>query len=308
MKNSLKLLFVAVAALSLSCGGIKKTENGSEYTLLKDSSSTNIKVGDWIIFNYSIVNSKDSVLKSSYTSGMPGAFKVDTNYFKGQMNEALTMASQGDSIAIFEPVDSIIKNMPPQAKAQPGIIPGTKIKYLIKILHVFEKKDSANFMTAYQKYNQLAMEKQRKTYEEEQKKAAEEAKVAEKEEPAKIEAYLKKSGEKFTKTAEGYYILKTKTTNGAQAKSGDTVVVHYTGTLLDGKQFDSSIGNEPFSFLLGGQRVIKGWDLGIAQLKVGEKAKYLFPSSLAYGPMAPSAEIKAFSPLLFEVELLEIKK
>jgi len=302
MRTTFKLLFVAIAAVSISCGGIKKTKNGSEYVLEKDSSGPNIKIGDKIIFHYKITNSKDSVLQNSYETGFPGAIqKVDTNQFKGQMNEALTMASKGDSISIFEPVDSLIAKMP-AAKSQPGIIPGTKIKYTFKILHVFSEKEDSLFRTTYMKYQQAAYEKQ-------QKKAEEEAQLAMKDEPSKIEAYIKKSGAGFNKTPEGYYILKTTTTTGAQAKIGDSVKVHYTGTTLEGKKFDSSVDrNEPFPFVIGKSQVIQGWHLGIAQLKVGEKAKLLLPSNLAYGPRGSGPDIKPFSPLLFEVELVEIVK
>ncbi|HTF80370.1 MAG TPA: FKBP-type peptidyl-prolyl cis-trans isomerase [Cytophagales bacterium] len=301
MKTAIKVLFASVALCSISCGGLKKTENGSEYVLEHDESGDNIKFGDKIIFNYKVINSKDSVLQNSYETGLPGAFQVDSNKFKGQMNEALTKASKGDSITIFEPVDSILAKMP-MAKSQPGIIPGSKIKYIFKILHVFPSAQDSLFRATYMGYQQKAFEKQ-------QKKAEEEAQVAQKEEPAKIEAYLKKSGVNFTKTAEGYYINKTKTTTGTQAKKGDKVKVHYTGTLLDGKKFDSSVDrNQPFEFVIGESQVIQGWHLGLAQLKVGEKATLLLPSQLAYGPSGAGADIKPHSPLLFEVELLEILK
>ena len=96
---------------------------------------------------------------------------------------------------------------------------------------------------------------------------------------------------------------------GAEAKAGDSVKVHYVGTLTDGKEFDSSKKrNEPFVFELGAGRVIKGWDQGVAGMKVGGKRKLTIPPSLGYGTRGSPPVIPPNSTLLFEVELLEVKK
>jgi FKBP-type peptidyl-prolyl cis-trans isomerase len=96
---------------------------------------------------------------------------------------------------------------------------------------------------------------------------------------------------------------------GAVAKAGDTVKVHYVGTLPDGKEFDASRKHgQPFEFPLGAGRVIKGWDQGVAGMKVGGKRKLTVPPSLGYGPRGMPPVIPANSTLLFDVELLEIVK
>lgn len=96
---------------------------------------------------------------------------------------------------------------------------------------------------------------------------------------------------------------------GAEAKNGDTVKVHYTGTLTDGKEFDSSRKrDEPFTFTIGQGMVIKGWEQGIAGMKVGGKRKLTIPPSLAYGPRGRPGAIPPNATLLFDVELMEIVK
>lgn len=95
---------------------------------------------------------------------------------------------------------------------------------------------------------------------------------------------------------------------GPEVKSGDTVRIHYTGTLVNGTKFDSSYdhGSEPFETQIGVGRVIKGWDEGVVGMKVGGKRKLIIPPSLGYGAQ-DMGTIPPNSTLIFELELVEIK-
>ena len=95
---------------------------------------------------------------------------------------------------------------------------------------------------------------------------------------------------------------------GPEVKSGDHIVVHYTGRLTDGTKFDSSHDrNEPFEVAIGVGYVIKGWDMGIPGMKVGGKRKLTIPYQLGYGKYGSEPTIPGFATLVFEIELLKIK-
>ncbi len=118
----------------------------------------------------------------------------------------------------------------------------------------------------------------------------------------------KKEEPKTITTDSGLKYQDLKVGKGPEAKKGDKVSVHYTGWLTSGKKFDSSVDRkEPFEFRLGAGMVIKGWDEGVAGMKVGGKRKLTIPSKLAYGEAGSGDVIPSNATLIFEVELLEIK-
>ena len=111
-----------------------------------------------------------------------------------------------------------------------------------------------------------------------------------------------------TKTASGLEYWDIKVGAGAVAQSGQHVKVDYTGWLTNGKKFDSSVGTgHPFAFMLGARQVIKGWDEGVAGMKVGGKRQLRIPPDLAYGPAGHPPQIPANSTLIFDVQLVDVK-
>ena len=109
-------------------------------------------------------------------------------------------------------------------------------------------------------------------------------------------------------TPSGLEYKDLKKGSGEAATRGDVVVVHYTGWLTDGKKFDSSLDGEPFSFKLGVGEVIAGWDEGVAGMMAGGKRKLWIPPELGYGRQGSLPEIPPNAELIFEVELIELKK
>lgn len=123
--------------------------------------------------------------------------------------------------------------------------------------------------------------------------------------PAKEAA---KAEAKVVTTASGLKYVDEKVGTGESPKTGQTVVVHYTGTLTDGKKFDSSVDRgQPFKFKIGVGQVIKGWDEGVMSMKVGGKRKLMIPAKLAYGERGAGNVIPPNSDLNFDVELLGLE-
>ena len=113
---------------------------------------------------------------------------------------------------------------------------------------------------------------------------------------------------KINVTETGLKYVDLKEGTGASPKSGQMVVVHYTGTLTDGKKFDSSVDRgQPFAFKIGVGQVIKGWDEGILSMKIGGKRKLMIPANLGYGARGAGDVIPPNAELIFDVELIEVK-
>jgi peptidylprolyl isomerase len=136
--------------------------------------------------------------------------------------------------------------------------------------------------------------------------------IADETKPTPAPEAAKKSESKMKSTPSGLQYEDTLEGTGASPKPGQTCVMHYTGWLWEngakGKKFDSSVDRgTPFTFPIGQGRVIKGWDEGVATMKVGGKRTLLIPPQLGYGSRGAGAVIPANATLLFEVELLDVK-
>lgn len=147
-----------------------------------------------------------------------------------------------------------------------------------------------------------------KEREAERKKRDAENEIRKNNEAQIIDKYLKDNNITAFPRESGLIFISDQEGSGPNPQDGQRVSVHYTGKLLDGTVFDSSIERgEPFSFILGRGQVIRGWDEGIALLKKGGKATLIIPSELGYGSRGAGNTIPPFSPLMFTVELIDIQ-
>jgi FKBP-type peptidyl-prolyl cis-trans isomerase len=282
-------------------GSFKKSESGLEYKLfsqtkdgkyqakefpsLKDSTKLN-KEGQIVRLHMKYITAKDSVLLDSREKGMPFWIPVMKPSFKGGLEEAFAALTPGDSGVFKVNADSLFAKTF-QQQLPKFIEKGSTLTFFIKSEKVMSQQEA---MMDQQTSMMAFMEKQNKT------------------DDAVIQKYIKEKGLQPQKTNSGLYYVVTQEGKGPKAEPGKLVAVNYTGTTLDGKEFDSSKKQgKPIEFPLGQQAVIRGWDEGIALLNKGSKATFLIPSTMAYGPQE-SPEIPANSVLRFDVELVDVKE
>jgi FKBP-type peptidyl-prolyl cis-trans isomerase len=285
--NILSLAVFSLSALLFTaCGGGKeKTERGMEYIYRINNKGEKPKKDDVVQFHLHVYNDKDSLLGSTRDLGRPFAHKISNDPQLISLEDGMKLCGAGDSITFFLAADSL-----PQ-----GFIEAPKGSILRFELTTVKIQSETDFLAE--------QEAEAKKMREEMMKKVEAQKPID---DAIITKYLADNKiNNAKKTASGLYYVINKPGSGKSPVAGDEVKVHYTGTLLDGTKFDSSVDRgQPFSFQLGRGRVIQGWDEGIALLKKGAKATFFIPSSLAYGPQGAGATIKPFSVLKFEIELL----
>jgi FKBP-type peptidyl-prolyl cis-trans isomerase FkpA len=133
------------------------------------------------------------------------------------------------------------------------------------------------------------------------------ARKYEKQEAELIQEFMNQNGPEIQPTASGLYYIETLPGTGALPVTGDSVIVNYKGSFVTGVVFDSNLDTEPLTFALGTGAVIDGFDEGISYMKKGGKATLLVPSKLAYGSFGTWG-IPGYTPVVFEIELLNIKR
>lgn len=290
-----KRLAIAVAVAGTIAAGcdkakeLKKTESGYKYYHIVENGGDKPVDNDVVKFHYTIYNAADSIIHESDRSlDNPPAMPLSAQDSGFILAEGFRLASEGDSLLFEAKAQEIFGDrLPPFAKMD------EPLKMGVKILSVQTMEEA----------QQERMEQMKKAQEEREAKLEEQKPI----DDELITKYLADNNIKAEKTESGLYYVITKKGSGVNPEAGQTVKVHYTGTLLDGTKFDSSVDRgEPFEFPLGQGRVIKGWDEGIALLNKGAKATLYLPSHLAYGERGAGAIIKPFSVLKFDVELVDI--
>jgi len=295
------LMFLGLAALGLaSCnGGYKKGDNGLLYNIYTDNSGPKIKEGDFMLLNLVIKSDADSVLLSTYEQGRPTPMLLPKPQFKGDIFDAIKLLAEGDSATVKISADSIFKKTP-----KPPTFKGKYVIYDLKVVKLIPKGTQSDpvFQATIAKYMKGLMDAQKEA------------------EPAKIKQYIDSKKLNVNKTDSGLYYIINQKGSGPNIAVGDTAVINYTGSLLSGKVFDSSIKEVavkaklgslgqrqfvPIHIVVGMRRVIQGWDEGLLLLNKGAKATLIIPSKLGYGPQG-AGPIAPFTPIAFDVEVVDI--
>ncbi|MDX2173037.1 MAG: FKBP-type peptidyl-prolyl cis-trans isomerase [Bacteroidota bacterium] len=299
--NKLFLFSSAVVAIAFTAckggdgsafDGYTRTETGLHYKFFKHTEdSATAKDGDGVVFGYVIKTEKnDSLIVDSKTQSQDGSgytrFLLKKSSFVGSLEDGMKLMAKGDSASFIIPADSFFLKTMGMNELPASVAKGSFLKATIVMKDILSSKQ----------------------IEENQKKQMAEREAMMKEAEAKekvtFDAYITENKITAKPTESGLIFVETKKGNGKHPKATDEVTVHYTGTLMDGTKFDSSLDRgEPAKFPLN--QVIPGWTEGIQLMSKGSKGKLIIPSKLGYGPQGAGGKIPPFAPLVFEVELLD---
>lgn len=286
----------------------KKTPSGYEYVMLNDAGNEVAADSSFLILNMKFVDQDDSVWRSTAETGVPNVIIKQDSVWKANarpLEESLLELGKDDSIKITLPANELFQNGP----LPEGLTEESEFTIYVGVENALDQEQ-------FQTWQQDMMRKQQ------EKAQADRSEQLEKDKET-IQRYLQENNIDAQTTESGLsYVIKEEGT-GQEANPGDSVRVNYAGYVLGGDYFDTSyeeLAKEkgifnpqrpsygPFTFVLGKGNVIRGWDEGIDLLSEGGKATLYIPSSLGYGPRQRGDVIGPNSILVFDVELVEVKK
>lgn len=287
-------LFVILALGAHAQTDLKHTANGALYKIYTNNTGPKPKLTDVITFNFIQKTDKDSILFNTYKSGRPVQAQVQASQNVGDLMEIFPLLSAKDSALVKVPTDSVFKG---HEEARPAFFPkGSFLTFVLKIEKIQTLTDAIT----------------------EKRAEAQKLKDAE---AAAATKYVADNKIAAVTTASGLKYVVNQPSIKRKPVAGDTVLVNYTGRILNGKVFDSSVAAEaqkagldqpgrkyePISVVVGLGQVIPGWDEGLLLLNEGSKATFIIPSDLAYGEKGAGQDITPYSTLIFNIEVVKVK-
>lgn len=291
MKKQIRMatMIVAGAAMLAACGsgdmkGYKQTENGLYYRFeQQDKNAQQVQEGDVLVGEMTI-RLDTTVLRTNV--GRTERLMPAIPTYDGVLHEGILMMHLGDKATFAIEADSMAKfmqpnQMPPMYEKGKGM----KFYYEINLQDIVTKDEFAAEQANYE----AEMEKART------------------EEPELIANYVKENNIKAQPNANGLYVIVKKQGKGTKVAVGRQVAIHYTGRLIDGTVFDSSVGNEPLSYVVGQMGLIRGWEEGVMGQPEGTQLQLIIPSAMGYGPQGAGQMIPPYSTLIFDLDIVSVK-
>ena len=273
--------------------GYEKNQNGLYYQFFSQNEGELPQIGDLIELKICCMINDTTPLIPNTQNMM----KLQSPAFPGDLNEGLAMMHKGDSASFIVNTDSTFKYLFMQPTLPAEFNSTDVMRFEIKVVDFMpEKVYAQNFANDVKNRNGQRAAQLQNDYADESANAAKE-----------LANYLAKNKIEAMPTESGLYYVVTEPGNGEKPDVGKPVTMHYTGKLLNGTVFDSSVErDQPFQFVLGVGQVIPGWDEGVQLMTKGEKGLLYIPYYLAYGER-DMGDIPPFSNLIFEVELIDFE-
>ena len=301
------IMFLCGLISACGNGDSKTTDSGISYKYITKGKGASAKPGEVLLLNMVYKDSKDTVLFSTLEQGDPMPMPVDSTWKDdGSIYEVLRLLKAGDSMEIKISAEGFFIKTARQPLPD-SVDANSMFTFNVGVQEVMH-------MDSFRAY-------QMKIFEKRQEEAAVRAMEQLETDKEIIANYLEENGIEAQTTESGLSYVVLEEGKGPQAAQGDSVVVDFTGSTLEGKMFyttnrkvaeekgalDQQSAYEPLSFVIGGGRMIPGVEEGISKLKEGSKARLYVPSELAYGERGAGTDIKPNQVLSFDVELIDIK-
>lgn len=291
-------VFSVFTACKNSSGFDTDPATGIQYHFFNhDDNGAKPSMGDYARIFLTLKNANDSVIFDSRHKKRKEDTTLTINLhlkksFNGCLPEGITMMAAGDSASFRVSADSLYLKTFHSAQLPPFIKAGSMVTFNVKLV---------SFETPQQMEDEVAAKMKERQQMMDQRKA---------DEPVQIAKYLADNNIKVKPESDGIYILERKKGKGKSIKTGDSVEVQYTGMLLDGTMVETSDhgpGRTTFTLVYGKDYFIKGFDDIISNLENGGSVKALIPSALAYGDQMQSNLILPYTPLIYTVEVVNVK-
>ena len=274
--------------------GFKRSATGLYYQFFKENPGEQPQVGDLMDLLISCTVNDTTIIVPKGPNTLP----LEAPLFAGDFYEGMTMMHKGDSASFIVNIDSTFIKWFHQPSLPAEFNSTDVMRFDVRLDDFYPESEYAVRLGAkIKKDAEARIEKMKADHPEETATAAQQ-----------LTEYLAKNKINVEPTASGLYYVMTQEGNGEKPEVGQMVQVHYTGKLLDGTVFDSSVERgEPISIPIGVGQVIPGWDEGIMLMSKGEKGVLYIPYYLAYGDRQAGDKITPYSNLMFEVELVDIQ-
>ncbi len=286
---------IGIAHLLFSQSDYRLTEHNLKFNFLKDSAGKTANIGDLVSLHMVMEAPDGKVLRSTYQEGKPLLFPVKVSVFEGDLYEAVSLMSNGDSAAFLIRADSMYakvfkKPLPDES------MEGKDLKFTIKSIEVSSQKQYLEQQV-----------KKREQFDDNHK--AEISKHIKADDKFLKQYFESNYAGKYSITEHGVYYTLFEEGTGNKPKQGETVLFHYTCTDKNGNKIESSYdgAGHPSYFIMGDGQVIPGWEEVFKYLKTGSYAKIGVPAHMAYGPLKKGEKIPPYSILFFEVKLISSK-
>tara|TARA_B100000029_G_C17547054_1_gene948810 strand:+ start:18 stop:893 length:876 start_codon:yes stop_codon:yes gene_type:complete len=290
MKNIYYL--ISILFILISCVDKEKVlDNGIELKYFKNGNGIEIQDGEIVMINLQYFDYDGNELLKKVGND-PVVLQKDSSWeSNGIIYDVIDNLVKGDSVFFQLTTEQFFKNAP-QSVEVPDSVKNKLISFYCGVQDVMSQSEFEDFQRVQYEKMQQEMEQQNEN------QLSIDLEL--------IDNYLKENNINATKAESGLHYVVTKKGIGENAAPGDNVTVHYTGMLLNGEVFDSSLErNQPFSFQLGQGMVIRGWDEGITYFNKGSEGTLYIPSSLGYGPSGAGGVIPPNAILIFDIQVLD---